>query len=188
MMSAHHADNDDARLIALTAQGDEHAFAQLIRNYQPMVFSIIYRYTGNYECVEDLAQEIFIKVWRNAGKFKMKSKFSTWMYRIVVNHCLNYNHKHRHKIVSLDDIAKRGHMPDALKVEMDWDKKQMIKKVRQAVSELPERQRIALVLAHYEHKSHDEIARIMRISISSVHSLIFRARCSLRKKLKELLE
>jgi RNA polymerase sigma-70 factor (ECF subfamily) len=188
MKSTHHADNDDARLIALTAEGDEQAFAQLIRHYQQMVFSMIYRYTGDYECVEDLAQEIFIKVWRNAGKFRGKSKFTTWLYRIVVNHCLNYNHRHKTRIVSLDELAKRGQIPDALIVELDLDNKQIIEQVQRTVNELPDRQRIALVLAQYEHKSHEEIARIMHVSVSSVHSLIFRARCTLRKKLKKLIE
>lgn len=180
--------NDDTQLIALTAKGDEKAFEQLIKKYQQAVFSTVYRYTGYYDCVEDLAQEIFVKIWRNAAKFKGKSKFSTWLYRIVVNHCLNYNSKHKVTSISLDELAKQGRTPDSLIVQSDWGKKQQIEQVQKAISELPERQRIALVLAHYEHKSHEEIAQIMQISLSSVHSLIFRARCTLKKKLKKLLE
>ena len=180
--------NDDFQLITQTANGDEQAFVQLIRRYQQVVFSTIYRYTGNYECVEDLAQEIFVKVWRNADKFKGKSKFSTWLYRIVVNHCLNYNSKHKTDPVSLDDLVKQGKVPDSLKVENDRERQQKIEQVQKAVGELPDRQRIALVLAHYEHKSHEEISNIMHISVSSVHSLIFRARCTLKKKLRKLLE
>jgi RNA polymerase sigma-70 factor (ECF subfamily) len=180
--------HDDFQLITQTAKGDEKAFTQLIRKYQQVVFSTIYRYTGYYDCVEDLAQEIFVKVWRNADKFKGKSKFSTWLYRIVVNHCLNYNSKHKIDPVSLDELAKQGKVPDSLKVENDREKQQTIEQIQKAVSELPDRQRIALVLAHYEHKTHEEIAEIMNLSQSAVHSLIFRARCTLRKKLKQLLE
>lgn len=180
--------NDDDRLIELTAQNDERAFTQLIRKYQQAVFSTIYRFTGDYDCVEDLAQEIFIKVWRNAAKFKGKSKFSTWLYRIAVNHCLNYNSKHKIDPMSLDELVKQGRIPESLKVQSDRDKREQIEQIQKVVSELPNRQRIALVLAHYEYKSHEEIAQIMQISVSSVHSLIFRARCTLKKKLRKLLE
>lgn len=180
--------NDDLLLITQTAKGDEKAFTQLIRKYQQVVFSTIYRYTGYYDCVEDLAQEIFVKVWRNADKFQGKSKFSTWLYRIVVNHCLNYNSKHKIDPISLDELTKQGTVPDSLKVQSDREKQQKIEQVKKAVSELPDRQRIALVLAHYEHKSHEEISEIMHVSVSSVHSLIFRARHALKKKLRKLLE
>lgn len=187
MKNIDYTGNDDTQLVALTTEGDEKAFEQLILKYKQAVFSTIYRYTDDYDCVEDLAQEIFIKVWRNAAKFKGKSKFSTWLYRIVVNHCLNYNSKHKVDPMSLDELVKQGRIPDTLKVQPDMEKQQKIEQVQKAVGELPDRQRIALVLAHYEHKSHEEIAQIMQISVSSVHSLIFRARCTLKKKLKKLL-
>ena len=179
---------DDLQLINQTANGDEQAFTQLIRKYQQVVFSTIYRYTGHYDCVEDLAQEVFIKVWQNADKFKGKAKFSTWLYRIVVNHCLNFNSKHKIDQISLDEYTEKGHIPDSLKVKVDREKQQRIEQVQKAISELPDRQRIALVLAHYEQKSHEEIAEIMNLSQSAVHSLIFRARCTMRKKLKRLLK
>ena len=188
MTTANHANVDDSRLVALSAEGDEKAFEQLITKYQNAVFSTIYRYTGDADCVEDLAQEIFIKVWLNARKFKGESKFSTWLYRVVVNHCLNFNSKRKLDPISLDELTKQGQVPTSLRVEADWARKQEIQQVQKAVRELPKRQRIALVLAHWEHRSHEEIAQIMQISSSAVHSLIFRARCTLKKKLKRLLE
>ncbi|MGB3478139.1 MAG: RNA polymerase sigma factor [bacterium] len=188
MKESDNFDSNDNYLIKQAAEGNENAFQELIIRYQQAVFSTIHRYIGNYDNVEDLAQEIFIKVWRNAGKFRGKSKFSTWLYRIVVNHCLNYNSKHKVNPISLDELVKQGHTPKSLSVQVDWEKKQKIEQVQKAIKELPDRQRIALVLAHYEQKSHKEIAQIMQISLSSVHSLIFRARCTLKKKLKKLLE
>ena len=134
-----------------------------------------------------MAQEIFIKVWRNAKKFKGKSKFSTWLYRITANHCLNYRRRRKSANVSLDDLTEHGRTPDALKVEPDWEQKRQIELVRKAVNELPERQRMALVLAQYEGRSYKEIAEIMKVSVSSVESLIFRARGQLRKKLAKVL-
>lgn len=179
-------DNDEL-LIKQVGEGDEHAFERLVHKYEQAVFNTIYRYIGYRDDVEDLAQEIFIKVWRNASKFKGKSKFSTWLYRITANHCFNYRRKHKRGNVSLDELAERGKTPEALKVEPDWEQKRRVESVRKAVNALPERQRMALVLAQYEGRSYKEIADIMKVSVSSVESLIFRARSHLREKLAKVL-
>jgi len=173
----------DERLIALTADGDEQAFERIMQKYQQAVFNTIYRYIGSRDDVQDLAQEIFIKVWRNAAKFKGKSKFSTWLYRIVVNHCINYRRRRRKDHVSLDEMTEKGQTPEALKVEPDWEARQRVEKVRKAVGELPDRQRMALVLSQFEGRSYKEIAEIMKVSLSSVESLIFRARSKLKQQL-----
>lgn len=177
----------DEDLIKRAASGDEYSFEQLVGKYQQAVFNTIYRYTGSREDVEDLAQEIFVKVWRNAAKFKGKSKFSTWLYRIVVNHCLNYRRKNRYKNVSLDALIAQGNLPDSLIVEPDWEQRRKVEIVRRAVEELPERQRMALILAQFEGRSYGEIAEIMKVSRSSVESLIFRARRALKRNLTKVL-
>jgi RNA polymerase sigma-70 factor (family 1) len=187
MTKIQNKDDEDAHLIRLIAQGDEGSFEQLVHKYQQAVFNTVYRYIGNQDDVQDLAQEIFIKVWRNAGTFKGKSKFSTWLYRIVVNHCINYRRKNRHKQVSLDEMTEQESVPEALRVEPDWEQKQKVERIRKAVDELPERQRMALVLAQFEDRSYKEIAEIMKISVSSVESLIFRARTALRSKLAKVV-
>ncbi|KPK62778.1 hypothetical protein AMJ83_09860 [candidate division WOR_3 bacterium SM23_42] len=180
-------EDSDELLIKQVGQGDEHAFERLVHKYEQAVFNTIYRYIGNQDDVEDLAQEIFIKVWRNAKKFKGKSKFSTWLYRITANHCLNYRRKRKHGSISLDELTEHGKTPNALKVEPDWEQKRRVESVRKAVDELPERQRMALVLAQYEGRSYKEIAEIMKVSLSSVESLIFRARSHLREKLAKVV-
>ncbi len=177
--------DDDNRLIELVAGGDEQAFEQLVRRYQQAVFNTIYRYTGRQDDVQDLAQEIFIKVWRNAAKFKGKSKFSTWLYRITANHCINYRRKNRRQHLSLDELTEKGRTPESLKVESDPEQRRNVELVRKAVDELPDRQRMALVLAHFEGRSYKEIAEIMGISTSAVESLIFRARSALRTKFEK---
>ena len=178
----------DFQLVQCIAQGDERAFGQLVKKYEQAVFNTIYRYTGIRDDVEDLAQEIFVKVWKNAKKFKGKSKFSTWLYRIVVNHCLDYRTKHRQDPLSLDQITATGKVPESLRVSTDHDQNKKVAIVRKALSELPERQRIALVLSQYEGLSYKEIADTMKVSVSSVESLIFRARRALRIKLTELMK
>ncbi len=180
----------DIILLRRTAQGDEAAFEELIKRYQRQVFSTVYRYTGSPEDVEELAQEIFLKVWHNAAKFKERSSFSTWLYRITVNHCLNYKAKKIHRIqhVSIEEIAVSGNVPEGLKTNPSHDQNRRLAIIQQAIKELPKRQRAAFILAQYEDKSHQEIAEIMDISVSSVHSLIFRARIELQQKLSRLLK
>lgn len=176
-------EDPDAQMIKEVAQENERTFEQLVKKYEQLVFNIIYRYIGNRADVEDIAQEIFIKVWRYAKSFKGKSKFSTWLYRIVVNQCLNYRGKHKQKIESLNSIMEKEIAPESLKCENDSERKSKAEIVRKAIEELPERQRIALVLSKFECMSYKEIAQIMEVSLSSVESLIFRARFSLKQKL-----
>ncbi len=178
--------DSDAGLIQQVAQGNENAFEQLVKKYQHPVFNTIYRYIGNYDDVEDVAQEVFIKVWRHAKSFKGKSKFSTWLYRIVVNQCLNYRRKHKQRQVSLDEMSEKEQIPESLVIEVDQEQRRKAEIVRQAIHELPERQRIALVLSKYEGRTYKEIAEMMKTSISSVESLIFRAKMSLKEKLLQL--
>jgi RNA polymerase sigma-70 factor (ECF subfamily) len=176
----------DLQLITAVADGDEKAFEQLVKKYQHAVFNTIYRYIGNYEDVEDIAQEVFIKVWHKAKSFQKKSKFSTWLYRITVNHCLHYQSKHRQKLVSLDEMGEKEQIPDPLIIEVDHKQQNKAEIVRKAVSELSDRQRIALILSRFEDKSYKEIAEIMGISLGAVESLIFRAKQALKKKLLPL--
>jgi RNA polymerase sigma-70 factor (ECF subfamily) len=186
MRKNYNSDDTDAKLIKQVALGDENAFEQLVKKYQHAVFNTIYRYIGNYEDVEDIAQEVFIKIWQKAKSFKRKSKFSTWLYRIVVNQCLNYRSKHKQKLVSLDEMTEKEQIPDSLIVEVDHEQRKKAEIVKKAVNELPEKQRIALVLSKYEEKSYKEIAEIMGVSLSAVESLIFRAKQNLKKQLLPL--
>ena len=173
----------DTELIQQIVQGDENAFEQLVKKYQHSVFNTVYRYLGNYEDVEDVAQEIFLKVWRKAENFKGKSKFSTWLYRIVVNQCLDYRSKHKQKLVSLDEMTEKEQTPESLIFKIDHEQRKKAEILRKTIGDLPGRQRIALILSAFEEKSYKEIAQIMDISIASVESLLFRAKQGLKKKL-----
>lgn len=175
----------DADIIDSVAAGDADAFETLVRKYERRVLSTAYRYVGDSTAAEDVAQEVFIKVWRNAKRFKGKSSFSTWLYRIVVNQCLNYREKRkRAQTAPLNEsIEAAGLSPDE---EYEREKKNRL--VRTAVDELPGRQRMALLLSKFEGRSYAEIAEIMKVSLSSVESLIFRAKQNLKSKLGPLIE
>lgn len=182
-VDAHERIHDpDAELIERTGRGDEQAFEQLVAKYERAVFNTIYRYIGTYDDVEDIAQEVFLRVWRHARKFKGRSKFSTWLYRITANQCLTYRSKHRSAPVSLDSLIDKGSTPASLVTETDAAQRERIQVIQEVLNELPERQRMALVLSQYDGLSYKEIAATMKTSLSSVESLIFRARTALREK------
>lgn len=178
----------DEELIRLVAAGDEASFARLVDRYQRAVFSTILRYLGSSTDVEDLAQDIFASVWQNARRFEGRSKFSTWLYRIVVNRCLKHRRKHRIAVESLDEPAEGTSMPEQLTVEfnqrLERDRKSRI--VNQAIGELPDRQRLALILTRFDGKSYQEACEIMGVSLSAIESLILRAKENLAKRLEPL--
>ncbi|MBD3285195.1 sigma-70 family RNA polymerase sigma factor [candidate division WOR-3 bacterium] len=175
----------DSELIRKVSDGDGKSFTELVDKYKNRVFSTVYRYVKDPSMTEDLAQEIFIKVWKNARTFKGKSAFSTWLYRIVVNHCLSFHSRRkRHRTVELDES-----IPDSGgSLEERMDKRAKSELIRQTVGALNRRQRIALILFKFEGYSCKEVAEIMGISFSAAQSLIFRAIDNLRKKLTPLRE
>jgi RNA polymerase sigma-70 factor (ECF subfamily) len=177
--------DQDSDLVKNIIAGDEQAFQHLVEKYQSMVFNTIYRYTGNADDVEDLAQDIFIKIWRSIATFKGRSKLSTWIYRITANHCLTYRRKYKRAPASLDAIMEQGAEPGALAINPDYETKHKVALVKEAIDRLPERQRLALILSQFEGKTYREIAKIMDISVSSVESLIFRARTALKQRFKK---
>lgn len=178
----------DQELIRLVAAGDEASFARLVDRYQRAVFSTIRRYLGSSPDADDLAQDVFASVWQNARRFEGRSKFSTWLYRIVLNRCLKHRRKHRIAVESLDEPSAEAMVPEQLTVEfnqrLEQERKSRI--VNQAISELPERQRLALILTRFEGKSYQEACEIMGVSLSAVESLILRAKENLAKRLEPL--
>jgi RNA polymerase sigma-70 factor (ECF subfamily) len=175
----------DLQLITAVAEGDSEAFEQLVRKYERRVFGTINRYIGNDYAVEDIAQDVFLQVWSKAGQFKRKSSFSTWLFRIVANKCLNFREKRAlRQTLPLKDAMPENKPGIGKRVEADSD----AAVVRAAVDKLPKRQRMALVLSQFDGYSYKEISDIMGVSLSSVESLIFRARKGLLKELMPLRE
>ncbi len=188
MKNSYNSGVPDIKIIKKVALGDGNAFEQLVKKYEHSVFNTIYRYIGDSDEACDIAQEVFIKVWRHAKSFKGKSKFTTWLHRIVVNQCLSYRSKRKLRIVSLDETMEKGKIPESLKVEIEFEGKRKAEIVRKAIDELPGRQRIALILSKFDNKSYAEIAQIMGVSLSSVESLIFRAKENLKKRFLPMRE
>jgi RNA polymerase sigma-70 factor, ECF subfamily len=174
----------DLDLIVRVANGDEAAFEELVGRHQHSVFNTIHRYVGDRNAADDIAQEVFVIVWNKAGTFKGRSSLATWLYRIVVNQCLQFRRRRQRRpaAVSIDAMDAET-PPDALQVGDGREQAERTAAVRQVLAELPDRQRIALVLSHYDGHTYSEIAEMMGTSVPSVESLIFRAKDELRRKL-----
>jgi RNA polymerase sigma-70 factor (ECF subfamily) len=174
----------DRDLLALTTAGDQNAFAELVGRHQARVLQLAYRFSRDRQDAEELAQEIFFKAWRSARSFRGDSAFSTWLYRVAVNACLNHRQraKARPDSVSLNGELEAGD-PQAADGMVACEREA---RLRKAMASLPPRQRLALALASFEDKSYEEIAAAMGVSLASVESLLFRARQNLAAVLRPL--
>ena len=182
MMNPSDSPERDRELLRRVVAGDETAFEELLGKYQHAVFNTIHRYVGEYSAADDIAQEVFAILWQKAGTFKGRSSFSTWLHRIVVNQCLQFRRK-RKPADSLDCFdAERP--PESLQVADDRERQARIAAVKVAIADLPDRQRMALVLSLYDGLSYREIADAMDVSVGSVEALIFRAREHLKSRLQ----
>lgn len=182
----------DFKLMEKTAQGDLNAFKMIVEKYQDSIMNTIYRYIGDRFQAEDLTQEVFLRVFKSAKKYKPKAKFSTWLYRITVNLCLNYNRdKKKNPVISLSSHSKDDDREILEKVPASEEYRPdiiLLKKERNAIIKktiysLPEKQRMAVILQRFEDLSYKEISKVMGCSVSAVESLLFRAKENLRKKL-----
>jgi len=185
-------DAEDVRLMRMVAGGDTGAFEQLIERHQALVAGTVARMLGSNADVEDIAQQVFIRVWKSAARYVAKAKFTTWLLKITRNLVFNEMRRakrHPHLPVQIDPEAdeiplkdERTSAPDVTLLENELQTA-----IEKAISLLPETQRMALVLRRYEELSYEEIADVLELSVPAVKSLLFRARTELRERLKDYL-
>jgi RNA polymerase sigma-70 factor (ECF subfamily) len=180
----------DSELMKRVAKGDDDAFRLLFERHYRLAYSVIYRHIGVQTEAEDLVQEAFLRVYRNAATWEPTAKFSTWLYTVVSNLCLNYKRdKARDKLRLVSGDEEGGNPLERMATEeaqegeaMDAEDRARV--VREAIQELPEQQRMALILSRYEDKSYEEVAEILGTTVAAVKSLTSRARTTLREKLE----
>ncbi len=180
-------------LMARVAKGDNYAFEALVKRHQRAVLNLIYRFIGDRAKAEDLAQEVFIRVWQAAGRYKPTAKFNTWIYRITANLCLNELKSVRRSKLILFSSGGKAENPEDQYLQMHAEEAQTPEdvlvvaerkqQVFSALRTLPANQRLALILKRYNDFSYEEIARILGCSVSAVDSLLVRAKRNLRKNL-----
>jgi len=174
---------NDTELMIRLAEGDMAALGDIARKHQDKILSLSYRVLGDWHRAEDVAQETFLRVHRAAKNYKPKAKFTTWLYRIVVNLCFDEQRKQTKAIAPLENVD-----PVVL-VKSDSnaaERKEVVKLVKTAVNELPERQRLAVILHRYDGLSHGEISEVTGWTQSAVESLLVRAYANLREKLDKM--
>jgi RNA polymerase sigma-70 factor, ECF subfamily len=166
----------DEQLMLRLAQGDRSALAGLVERHQDRVLRLAYRHTQRWDVAEDIAQDSFVRIWRTASSYRPSAAFTTWLYRIVVNLCLDW-HKRRRGVYLSEGMEPSSESRD--------EQQEVVQRVQQAIGALPERQRMVLLLHRFEGLSHREVASATGWSESAVESLLVRAYSALRDRLAE---
>ena len=187
------ADAENVRLMRLIGHGDTAALEELIQRHQTLVAGTVARMLGSTSDVEDIAQQVFIRVWKSAGRYVPRAKFTTWLLKITRNLVFNeLRRTRRHANVPLQTDPQSEEMPlrdqTAQTPDASLLEHELQEAIEQAITALPESQRLALVLRRYEELSYEDIAEILELSVPAVKSVLFRARTELRQRLKGYLE
>lgn len=186
----------DTELMLRVKKGDEAAFEELVDKYKQPVLNVVYRILRDATEAEDLAQNVFVQVFKSADRYRVEAKFSTWLFTIARNLCLNeLRRRSRHPADSLeaagdtqeDHPARQFEDKASVSAPDQLLREELTAKVEDALASLPENQRTAILLFKEKEMSYDEISRILDCSLSATKSLIHRGREALKQKLKPYL-
>jgi RNA polymerase sigma-70 factor, ECF subfamily len=186
----------DAEVMLRVASGDDPAFDYLVEKYRRPMISFMYRMTHNQAVAEELAQEVFLRVYRSRQSYEASAKFTTWLYRIAtnlaVNHARDTKHERPENTVSIDEPDMETGMtvdvPDTgLNAEQTILRRERMAAIRHQVEALPERQRMAVLMHKYQNMDYKQIAAVLKLSESATKSLLFRAYETLRATLKQFI-
>ena len=186
----------DAALMLRVKKGDTAAFTKLVEKFKQPVLNMVSRTLRDETEAEDLAQNVFVQVWKSAVRYESTAKFSTWLFTIVRNLCLNeIRRRSRHPAESLDaphpeQEDQPKHQFEDVKLVSPPDtllRDELVDKVGEAIAALPENQRTALLLCRQDELSYEEIAAVLGCSVSATKSLIHRGRETLKERLKPYL-
>jgi RNA polymerase sigma-70 factor, ECF subfamily len=186
----------DAHVMLKVKAGDDSAFDYLVQKYRRPMMSFMYRMAHNAAVAEDLAQEVFLRVYRSRENYEASAKFTTWLYRIAtnlaVNHARDTRQERPENTVSIDEPDEESgrtfDLPDAAPTAEEnlvW--RERLAAIRRRVEALPERQRLAVVMHKYQQMDYRQIADVLKLSESATKSLLFRAYETLREQLKEFI-
>ncbi|MGI9088487.1 MAG: RNA polymerase sigma factor [Chthoniobacterales bacterium] len=185
-------DAEDIRLMMAVAAGEMGAFETLVEKHQALVAGTVGRMLGNNAEIEDLAQHVFVRVWKSAARYQPRAKFTTWLLKITRNLVFNElrrRKRHPNTPLQIDPDGEEMQLKDERVIGPDASllAAELQDAIESAIAELPEQQRLAVVLRRYEELSYEEIAEVLEQSVPAVKSLLFRARTELRQRLKSYL-
>jgi RNA polymerase sigma-70 factor, ECF subfamily len=186
----------DADVMLRVKAGDDSAFDYLVQKYRRPIINFMYRMAHNSAAAEDLAQEVFLRVYRSRANYEPTAKFTTWLYRIATNLGVNYARDTRHErpenVMNLDEPdTETGQAPDladkTANVEEEILRRERLAAIKAKVEALPERQKMAVLMHKYQQMDYRQIAEVLKLSESATKSLLFRAYETLRQELKEFI-
>ena len=186
----------DAEIMLRVKTGDTSAFDYLVQKYRRPMVSFMYRMARNGAAAEDLAQEVFLRVYRSRANYEASAKFTTWLYRIATNLAVNHARDTRHERpevqVSVDEPDQETgttfELPDGtLNAEQAMIRRERMRAIREKVEALPEQQKLAVIMHKYQQMDYKQIADVLKKSESATKSLLFRAYETLREQLKEFI-
>jgi RNA polymerase sigma-70 factor (ECF subfamily) len=188
-----HEESLDAILMARAGQGDHVAFRELVERHQHAVVGTVAKMLGDPAEAEDIAQQVFLRLWKHAKRYRPEAKFTTYLFTIARNLVFNETRRRsRRKEVSIEEREEttHAHLPAPPQREPDAAllRGEMQEAIDQAIQSLPEAQRMAVVLRRYEQMPYEDIARTLDLTVPAVKSLLFRARTTLREALKNYLD
>jgi RNA polymerase sigma-70 factor, ECF subfamily len=176
--------DSDHFLIVQIARKNQLAYRQLMRKYMDSCVRVAERMLGNRQDAEDITQIVCLKIWHEAEGWQPQAKFSTWLYRVVLNACIDHKRR-RVPVANFDLDLIEDQKPSAEKTLIDRER---ASHVRRAIGDLGDRQRAAIVLSYYEQISNKEAADVMGLPLGAFEQLLYRARQSLKQDLKEYLQ
>lgn len=178
--------DNDSDLMLQAAKGDLSSYRELFDRHYKRGVNIAYRMLGSREAAEDAAMDAFARVWESRASYKPTAKFSTYLYRVLVNLCLNSAKRKRFTVdCDIDDSLLQA--PSDCDPVVGVQRNEKARAVRDAVLRLPENQRIAIILTRYEELSYEATAEVMGVSVKAVESLLHRAKANLRKRLCRII-
>jgi RNA polymerase sigma-70 factor, ECF subfamily len=189
-------ESSDAAIMLRVAAGDESGFNYLVEKHYRAMIHFLFRMVRNQAVAEELAQEVFLRVYRSRESYRAEAKFTTWLYRIAtnlaVNHARDTKHERAASTIYLDSPDEEtGTTPDVAddepNVEQNLLRNERMAAIRQHVMALPERQRMAVLMHKYQGMDYKQIGEVLKLSESATKSLLFRAYQTLRDKLKEFV-
>jgi RNA polymerase sigma-70 factor (ECF subfamily) len=187
---------DDAQVMLQVRDGNDAAFNYLVERYRRAMISFMFRMVHNAAIAEELAQEVFLRVYRSRASYAADAKFTTWLYRIATNLAVNHARDHKHERpeqkASLDEVNEETGLAidvadERPNIEQEILRRERLRAIRQQVEALPERQRMAVMMHKYQELDYRQIAEVLHLSESATKSLLFRAYETLRQSLKDFV-
>ncbi len=180
-------------MLKVKNDGDVVAFEELVEIHQRAVVGTVAKMLGNPAEAEDIAQQVFLRIWKSAARYEPRAKFTTWMFTITRNLVFNEVRRRKRKpAMSIEEREEETHLvvEDNQTASPDQDvlQRELEKAVDDAIQALPEKQRIGVILRRYEEMPYEEIAKVLDLSVPAVKSLLFRARAQLKESLRGYLE